>query len=102
MHWAGWGGSGRCICLSALTLWSLWHGIALARAGNFRGHRATLEGLWFGGSGVAGLLTFIPGRTMNRAVLGPCADHGWWVIALGAALLFAVWAKRNLTTVKLA
>jgi uncharacterized membrane protein len=99
LGWLEW--FGPLHLFSVLTLWSLWHGIALARAGNYRGHRAAFEALWFGGNGVAGLLNFIPGRTMNRAVLGPFADQGWLVIALGAAPLFPVWVKRNLTTVKL-
>ncbi|MHA7888725.1 DUF2306 domain-containing protein [Roseicyclus sp.] len=85
---------------SALTLWSLWTGIGHARAGNIAAHRATFEGLWFGGIGGAGLLNFIPGRTVNRALLGAHWEQGWWVIALGALVLAALWARRNLPALR--
>ncbi len=80
---------------SVMALWSLWRGIVLARAGDIAGHRAAFEGLWFGGIGVAGLLNFIPGRTLNRGLLGAHWEQGWWVIAAGCVALGVIWARRN-------
>lgn len=80
---------------SVITLWSLWHGVAAARAGQYDVHKATFEGLWFGGIGVAGLMNFSPGRTVNRMVLGDHWHQGWWVIAIGGVGLAVLWARRN-------
>lgn len=80
---------------SALTLWTLWRGVTAARAGKIAVHRAAFEALWFGGIGVPGLLNFIPGRTLNRALLGPNLDQGWWVIGIGAVVLALLWLRRN-------
>jgi uncharacterized membrane protein len=47
------------------------HGIfATIRAGNIRGHRAAMRGLYFGAMIVAGLLAFAPGRIMFRMFFG--------------------------------
>lgn len=81
---------------SALTLWTLWRGIRAARAGQVAVHRAAFEGLWFGGIGLAGLMNFIPGRTVNRALLGQYWEQGWWVIGIGVVLLGLVWLRRHL------
>jgi len=76
---------------SILTLWSLWRGIRHARAGNIAAHRATFQGLWFGGIGGAGLMQFLPGRTINQMVFGGPSDLGFVVIGLGAISLAGLW-----------
>jgi len=76
---------------SLLTLWSLWRGITLARQGNYAGHAAAFQGLWYGGIGGAGLMNFLPGRTMNQALFGGPSDAGYIVIAGGALMLLTVW-----------
>ncbi|MEL6959841.1 MAG: DUF2306 domain-containing protein [Pseudomonadota bacterium] len=80
---------------SVLTLWTLYNGIRCARTGNIAAHRASFEGLWFGGIGLTVLLNFLPGRTMNRAVLGDHGEHGVWVVAVGVPLLVAFYLNRN-------
>ena len=80
---------------SALTLWTLWRGVASARAGKIAVHRAAFEALWFGGIGLAGLMNFIPGHTVNRTLLGPYWEQGWWVIGVGVVMLGLVWLRRN-------
>jgi uncharacterized membrane protein len=76
-----------------LTLWSLWRGITFARQGNYAGHAATFQGLWYGGIGGAGLANFLPGRTMNQVVFNGPSDAGYIVIGVGALALFALWLR---------
>lgn len=84
--------------LSILVLWSLWQGIAHVRAGNITAHRAVFRSLYWRGLLIAGLLNFLPGRTMNRTILPDTPDLGYLVIALGgAALVWQAWAGRTRT-----
>jgi uncharacterized membrane protein len=53
-----------------LTFWSVFMAIWSARAGNIRGHRSAMLGLYFGGLVIAGALTFYPGRLMYRIFFG--------------------------------
>jgi MYXO-CTERM domain-containing protein len=84
---------------SAVTLFSLWRGIVLARRGDHESHSLTFEALWFGGIGAAGVMTFIPGRTVNRAVMGSHWEQGWWVVLFGLLGLAALWAWRRRATI---
>lgn len=56
--------------LSVVTLVSLWLGIRHARAGRIAAHRATYRNLYYYGLCVAGGLNFLPGRLINKVVLG--------------------------------
>jgi len=53
---------------SLLTIYSVITGVQHARRGNIAAHEATFRGLWFGGIGGAGLMQFIPGRTVHVLV----------------------------------
>jgi uncharacterized membrane protein len=53
-----------------LTAHGIYGAFATIRAGNIRGHRAAMRGLYFGGMIVAGLLAFAPGRIMFRMFFG--------------------------------
>ncbi len=77
--------------LAILTLWSLWQGAGYIRGGNVAAHSAVFRGLYWRGLCVAGLLNFLPGRTMNRSLLTEAPDAGYIVIALGLAALLAQW-----------
>ena len=69
--------------LIPVTLWSLWRGIAHVRAGRIDAHRAALQSLYVYALGVAGLFTFLPGRTMNNVFFG----GGSWVGFFGVLAL---------------
>lgn len=74
-----------------LTLWGLWEGVALARAGRVVDHRRAMRQVLIGAMGVAGLLTLIPGRVMNAAFFPESPGAGWIAIAAGGVALTA-WA----------
>lgn len=54
----------------ALTAHGIHGAFATIRAGDVRGHRGAMRGLYFGGLIVAGLLAFMPGRVMYRMFFG--------------------------------
>ncbi len=57
--------------ISAYVLVSLVFGIRAIRSKrNIRAHRSAMLGMTIGGLGVAGLLTFLPGRMMQAVVSG--------------------------------
>ena len=82
--------------LSILAVGSLWHGMRAAFRGDVAVHRASMEGLYWRGLLVAGALNFLPGRTMNRSLLGDQPQLGYAVIAacLGA-LALQWWMSRQ-------
>jgi uncharacterized membrane protein len=53
-----------------LTVHGIYGAFATIRAGDVRGHRAAMRGLYFGGMIIAGLLAFAPGRIMFRMFFG--------------------------------
>lgn len=53
-----------------LTVHGIYGAFATIRAGDVRGHKAAMRGLYFGGLIVAGLLAFAPGRIMHRMFFG--------------------------------
>jgi len=55
---------------TAITVVSLWGGLAGIRRGDVRQHAASMTGLYVGGLIIAGLFAFIPGRIMWNAVFG--------------------------------
>ena len=68
--------------LSVFVLVAVWRAISAARAHNIRAHKAAVIGMYFGGIGIAGLFTLIPGRIMNAVVFsgGPS-----WILLLTLA-----------------
>ena len=55
---------------TAITVISLWSGLAGIRRGDVRRHAASMTGLYVGGLIIAGLFAFIPGRLMWTIVFG--------------------------------
>ncbi len=53
-----------------LTLYSVPKAIIEIRRGNVQAHASTVKGLYFGGMVIAGLFTFLPGRTMWHIFFG--------------------------------
>lgn len=82
--------------LSVLTLVSCVVIVWSARTGMFEIHKGTVQGLYFGGIGVAGLFTLLPGRIMHEVVFGANAPiPGRWMAGLAGAVLVAwlVWRR---------
>jgi len=55
---------------TAVTVVSLWAGLAGIRRGDVRQHASAMAGLYIGGLIIAGVFAFIPGRTMWTTVFG--------------------------------
>jgi uncharacterized membrane protein len=53
-----------------LTLYSVPKAIIEIRRDNVQAHASTVKGLYFGGMVIAGLFTFLPGRTMWHIFFG--------------------------------
>ena len=73
---------------SFYALWGIGCGVWFARCGRIDDHRSTMRATWMGSMGIAGLLSFIPGRTINEMVFGAPSDLGWGVIAAGLIALY--------------
>lgn len=69
--------------LSLATLWFLFDGVRLARAGRITAHRRTMQATFFGALIVAGGFTLLPGRVMHEVML---ADLSAQMMAALAAL----------------
>ena len=80
--------------LSLLAIWSVVDGVRLIRRGDVRGHLLAMQSVWFGAVGVTGLLTLLPGRTLNRVLFGAAPEFGFAVIAPGLAGLALLWRRR--------
>ena len=79
--------------LSLLVFWNLARGILFLARGQARAHGETMRGLYIQALIFAGILTFLPGRTFNRAFLGDSPEGGYLLIA--AAVLLIIWASRS-------
>jgi uncharacterized membrane protein len=53
-----------------LTYQGIWRTLTAIKAGDLRGHQASMRGMYFGALIVAGLLAFAPGRIMHRMFFG--------------------------------
>ena len=73
--------------LSLFTLWSLYEGLRLIRSGRVIGHRIVMRNLYWYGLCVAGLFNFLPGRTMNKVLLGGQDGLGYVVTGIGLVLI---------------
>lgn len=82
-------GFGAIHLLSVWVLLQLALGIRDARGRRIAAHRARMAGLYWQGLAVAGLLTLLPGRTLNEMLFGSRSDLGLWAVAaLGAVVLW--------------
>ena len=75
--------------LAFLALWSLWTGMYSIYKRDIARHKAALKGLYWQGLAVAGLVNFIPGRAVNRALFPETPMMGVGVIVIGAVALLA-------------
>ncbi len=76
--------------LSALTLIWLWQAITAIRNKNRRRHEGLLRHTAFWSVGVAGVLSFLPGRMMHDMFLADGGGVLFWVMA-GVALVLWAW-----------
>lgn len=83
--------------LSVFTLWGLWQGIRAARLRKIAEHRKEMRSLYFWAIGIAGMLTFLPGRRMNTAIFGDASMSGFLLMAglIGTCLIWFVYANRE-------
>ena len=79
------GGFSPIHLLSILTLFSCGFIIWTARQRRFSAHRKTVLALYWGGIGLAGAFTIVPGRIMNQAIFGGAANV--WPVVIGLAAL---------------
>ncbi|MBU2980854.1 DUF2306 domain-containing protein [Lentibacter algarum] len=89
-----WGAWSPIHILSVITLISLVLAVRRARAGDIRGHKASLIGAILGLLG-AGLFTLVPGRILSRTLLAGNETLGFWAIfslgVLGLIVLIRRW-----------
>lgn len=78
--------------LSLYALWGVSEGLYHVRRRNIPKHRASMQAVWFGAMGIAGLLTFLPGRILNRILFGAPSELGYGIIAAG---LIGLWFLRR-------
>ena len=84
-------GFGPIHLLSLFVLYGLWRGVAAARAGDRATHEGWMRGLYWQALILAGTLTLLPGRTLNR-LLFPERPEAGVVLILGiGAVLLARW-----------
>ena len=78
---------------SIFTFWGVGEGLWYIWQRNIAAHRKAMQGVFFGAVGLAGVMTFLPGRTMNRVLFGEATWLGWVFCAVGAALVIWVWLR---------
>jgi uncharacterized membrane protein len=79
---------------SPLAIWGVLDGVRRIRRGDVQGHRDAMQTVWFGAVGVTGLLTLVPGRTLNRVLFGETPQAAFAVIGLGLLVLAWLWWRR--------
>ncbi|MFP4045245.1 MAG: DUF2306 domain-containing protein [Rhodosalinus sp.] len=79
---------------SVFAIYGVADGVWCIRRGDARGHLVAMQSVWFGAVGLAGLLTLLPGRTLNRALFGDAWALGAVAAALGLAGLALLWRRR--------
>lgn len=57
--------------ISIFVLVNCYRGVRFARMGNIAAHKSAMKGMAFGGLGIAGAFTFLPGRLMHQMFLAP-------------------------------
>jgi len=81
------------LCLVAL--YGVTQGVRHARAGRIAAHRQSMQAVWFGAMGIAGLFTLMPGRIMNRVLFEALPEIGYLAVVSGGVGLALFW-WRNL------
>lgn len=75
--------------LSVLTLGTLWVGTRAAIRRDIATHQTAFRTLYWYGLILAGLFTFLPGRTLNGVFFDANPSLGWAVIACGVTVVLA-------------
>jgi uncharacterized membrane protein len=78
---------------SLFALWGVTHALLCIRKRDVVGHRASMQSVWFGAMGLAGIFTLLPGRVMNGVFLGDRPELGLWVVPIGVAVLIIRWRR---------
>lgn len=82
---------------SIVTFAGLAHAIRMARTGNIRAHRATMQSLYFLALVLTGAFTLLPGRRMHDVLFG--AQSGWApslvAITLALSATALLWRRLN-------
>jgi uncharacterized membrane protein len=75
--------------ISIYVLFASWRAFSAARRHDIARHRKAVTGLYFGGIGIAGLFTLVPGRIMSKVVF---SGSEWLpVVILGVIAVFLGW-----------
>ncbi len=74
--------------LCPYALWGVADGLRWIRKRDIARHRAAMRSVWYGAMGIAGLLTLLPGRLINRMTFGEPSLWGLPLFILGA---FGLW-----------
>jgi len=81
--------------LCILALWGMAQRVYFARSGDFKSHQTTMKSVWYGAIGITGLLTLLPGRTLNRALFGASSEAGLIVVAVGLVGLLWLYVSQR-------
>lgn len=84
--------------ISVYVLWGLFLGVRAAIRGEYEAHRGHMAGLAFGGLGVAGLVSFMPGRMMNRLIFDEHGTIGFAALSLVALFALALMIRGSGST----
>lgn len=87
-------GFGPIHLLSIWVLYILYRGVQAARLGKIADHQSQMRGLYWTGLIVTGLLTFLPGRTLNRVFFPQTPELAYLLIASGVGLIGIVVMRR--------
>ena len=85
--------------ISVYTLFGIWQAVRAAIRRDRRAHESGMRGLTFGALGIAGLLTFLPGRRMNEVMFGAYGDEGFFVVLAVAVLVAGSLFSRRRKTI---
>ena len=89
------GGFSAIHIISIVTLIGLWNGVRAAIRRDLAAHQAGMRGIAMGGLGLAGVLSFLPGRRMNEALFGSQETLGFALVLGLAILAMGLFYRRN-------
>lgn len=81
--------------ISVYVLFGLWQAVRAAIRRDLVAHQAGMRGLAFGGLGIAGILTLLPGRRMGEVLFGSYDQEGFFVVLAVAVLVFGMVMSRR-------
>jgi uncharacterized membrane protein len=82
--------------ISIYVLFASWRAFSAARGHDIARHRKAVTGLYFGGIGIAGLFTLVPGRIMSKVVFS--GSELLPILILGVIAIFfgwVAWSRRH-------